>query len=107
MAEEVHFIEWHITPWRRDRFLEVWRPALDRALAYGAKSAYLTRNEDDTLYIRQVTVWENRSDHERWWFSDEISAMRQAAFTYYHKPVDAHWHARVGEAKLSTNGQAV
>ena len=35
---EVHYIEWHITPFRRDRFLEIWRPALDRALAYGAKS---------------------------------------------------------------------
>ena len=38
-AMEVHYIEWHIAPFRRDRFLEIWPPALDRALAYGAKAA--------------------------------------------------------------------
>ena len=33
---EVHYIEWHIVPVPARRFLEIWRPALDRALAYGA-----------------------------------------------------------------------
>ena len=102
---EVHYIEWHITPWRRDAFLAIWAPALDRALAYGAKSAFISRNDDDTLHLRQVTVWESRSDHELWWFSDEISALRQAALKYYHKPVDSHWHSRVAEAAVQTNGQ--
>jgi hypothetical protein len=104
--QEVHYIEWHVVPWRRDRFLEIWTPALDRALAYGAKAAFLTRNEDDTLHLRQVTIWESRSDHERWWFSDELSALRQAAFKYYHKPIDQHWHARVAEAAVqASNGR--
>ena len=76
---EVHYIEWHVTPFRRDRFIEIWRPALDRALAFGARAAFLTRNEDDTLHLRQTTMWENRADHERWWFSDELSALRQEA----------------------------
>ena len=106
MTEEVHYIEWHVAPWRRDAFLEIWTPALDRALAYGAKAAFMTRNEDDTLHLRQTTVWESRADHERWWFSDELSALRQAALSYYHKPVDQHWHARVAEAKLITNGHS-
>ena len=86
---DVHYIEWHVVPWRRDAFLEIWRPALDRALAHGAKAAWLTRNEDDTLHIRQVTVWENRADHEAWWFSDELISLRQQALNYYDKPVDA------------------
>ena len=104
---EVHYTEWHITPFRRDRWLAVWTPALDRALAYGAKAAFMTRNEDDTLHIRQVTMWEDRSDYERWWFSDELSALRQEAFPYYHKPVDSHWHARVADAALqSSNGHS-
>ena len=38
-------------------------------------------------------------------YSDEISALRQAALKYYHKPVDSHWHARVAEAAIPTNGQ--
>ena len=103
---EVHYIEWHVTPFRRDRFLETWRPALDRALAYGARSAFLSRNEDDPLHIRQVTMWESRADHERWWFSDELSSLRQAALSYYHKPLDTHWHALVADAAIvASNGK--
>lgn len=104
---EVHYVEWHIVPWRRDRFVEIWRPALDRALAYGAKGAFMTRNIDDTLHIRQVTIWEDRADQERWWFSDELSALRQDALELYHKPIDQHWHAQVADAAVqASNGHA-
>jgi hypothetical protein len=101
---EVHYIEWHIVPFRRDAFIEIWTPALERALAYGATGAFITRNEDDTLHLRQTTFWENRDDQQRWWFSDELSALRQAGLKYFHKPVDQHWHVRVAEAALATNG---
>jgi heme-degrading monooxygenase HmoA len=102
---EVHYIEWHITPFRADRWFEIWRPALDRALAHGARGAFITRNEDDPLHFRQVTVWESRVDHERWWFSDELSVLRQEALAYYHKPVEQHWHAQVGDAAVqAANG---
>jgi hypothetical protein len=104
---DVHYTEWHITPFRRDDWLEVWRPALDRALAYGAKAAFLTRNEDDPLHIRQVTVWEDREDHQRWWFSDELNALRQQALSYYHKPIDSHWHTQIADATVqASNGSA-
>jgi heme-degrading monooxygenase HmoA len=103
---EVHYVEWHITPFRRDRFLEVWRPALDRALAYGAKAAFLTRSEDDTLHLRQTTVWDSRADQERWRFSDELSALRQEALAYYHKPVEQHWHAQVADAAVQASNGA-
>ena len=102
---EVHYVEWHVTPFRRDRFIEAWRPALDRALAFGARAAFLTRSEDDTLHLRQTTVWESRADQERWWFSDELVALRQGALPYYHKPVEQHWHAQVADAAVqASNG---
>ena len=102
---EVHYTEWHIIPFRRDAFLEIWRPALDRALAFGAQNAFLTRNEDDPLHIRQVTVWESRADQERWWASDELSALREQAMTYYHKPVVSNWHAQIANAAVqASNG---
>jgi heme-degrading monooxygenase HmoA len=89
---EVNFIEWHVTPFRRDRFLEIWLPALDRALAFGARSCFLTRNQEDPLHLRQVSVWESHADFERYWASDEISALRQEAMQYFHKPVYPVWH---------------
>jgi heme-degrading monooxygenase HmoA len=102
---EIHYVEWHVIPFRRDRFLQVWRPALDRALAYGASSAFLSRNEDDPLHIRQVTMWDDRADHERWWFSDELATLRREMLSLYHKPIDQHWHAQVANAVVqASNG---
>lgn len=103
---DVHYIEWHVVPFRRDRFLGIWRPALDRALAHGARGAFLTRNEDDPLHIRQVTMWNNRDDQQRWWFSDEISMLREEALAYFHKPVEQHWHTEVANAALQTSNGA-
>jgi len=36
VAEHVNYVEWHIHPFRAERWFEIWRPALDRALAFGA-----------------------------------------------------------------------
>ena len=96
----VNYIDWHVIPFRAERFLEAWRPALDRALAAGATACYVTRNVDDPLHFRQVSVWENTEDFEAWWASDEIAAIRRQAMSYYHKPVLPTWHALVAQAAL-------
>ena len=70
---DLNYIDWHVHPFRAERWLEIWRPALDRALAFGAKSCYLTRDVDDPLHFRQVTVWDDHADFERYWYSDEIA----------------------------------
>jgi quinol monooxygenase YgiN len=93
---EVCYIDWHVTPFRADRFLEIWRPAASKVLAFGATSWSLTRNADDPLHIRQTAVWENRDDFDRYWYSDEIAAAREAAMNYYGKPVLPIWHSLVG-----------
>jgi quinol monooxygenase YgiN len=81
-----------VHPFRAERWLEIWRPALDRALAFGASSCYLSRDVDDPLHFRQASVWEDHEDFDRYWFSDEISALREAALNYYNKPVSVTWH---------------
>ena len=52
----VNYIDWHTHPFRAERWLEVWRPALDRALAFGATVCYLTRSIDDPLHFRQISI---------------------------------------------------
>jgi hypothetical protein len=94
----LNYIDWHTNPFRAERCLEVWLPALDRALAFGATSCYLTRDIDDPLHFRQVSVWEDKEDFERYWASDEISAMREAAFGYFNKPLLPSWHSLTAEA---------
>ena len=98
MAEHVNYVEWHIHPFRAERWFEIWRPALDRALAFGATSCYLTRNGEDPLHFRQVTAWSRREDFERFWYSPEIAAIREAALDYYNKPLLPVWHSVVVDA---------
>ena len=96
----VNNIDWHITPFRANDWIIVWRPALDRALAYGASTCYLTRNVDDPLHFRQVSVWEDMEDFENYWASDEVTQLRQDALKYFHKPVLPNWHTLAAEAAL-------
>lgn len=95
---DLNYIEWHVHPFRADRWLEIWRPALDRALAFGARSCYLTRDTDDPLHFRQITVWDDHADFERYWYSDEITALREAALNYFNKPLAQSWHTLVADA---------
>ena len=94
----VNNIDWHITPFRANDWVAVWRPALDRALAYGASTCYLTRNIDDPLHFRQMTVWDDHADFERYWYSDEIAALREEALNYYNKPLLPTWHTTTFDA---------
>jgi hypothetical protein len=94
----VNYIEWHAHPFRADRWLEVWHPALERALAFGATSCFLTRDIDDRLHFRQVSMWEDKADFERYWFSDDIAALRERALNYFNKPLLPSWHSLAAEA---------
>ena len=89
---EVCVLDWHVAPFRADRFLDVWEPAAARMPAFGAKSWSLIRSVDDPLAFRQTSVWENRSDFERYWYSDEIEEARAQAIGYYDLPILPAWH---------------
>ena len=96
MAEvEVCSLEWHVAPFRADRWLDVWEEAAAKMPAYGAKSWSLTRSKDDPLAFRQTSIWENRADFERYWFSEEIEAARTAVIGYYDIPILPTWHTLV------------
>ena len=89
---EICYIDWHVNPWRADRWFETWEPAVKRALAFGAKSSTVTRSHDDPLLFRQTSIWDDRADFERYWFSDEISAARERVMEWYDKPLLPGWH---------------
>lgn len=95
---EVNVIDWHLHPFRADRWYEAWLPAVERAESFGATDWSLTRSEDDPLHFRQTTVWDSREDFERYWSSDEVAAARQRALNYYNKPLLPSWHQLIGSA---------
>lgn len=92
---EVNVIDWHIHPFRAEPWWEMWRPAVERAPAFGATSWSLTRSEEDPLHFRQTTVWNSREDFERYWSSDEVARARAEVQAYYNKPLAATWHTLV------------
>ena len=89
---EVCNIDWHVTPFRADRWFEAWEPAAARAPSFGAKSWTITRAIDDPLHFRQTMVWESRSDFERYWFSEELETARARVIDLYDKPLLPTWH---------------
>jgi len=92
---EVCVLDWHITPFRADRWLDVWEPAAARMPAFGARSWSLTRSIDDPLAFQQTSVWDNRADFERYWFSDEIEEARAKSVDFYDIPILPTWHTLV------------
>jgi len=92
---EVCTLDWHITPFRADRFLDNWEAVAAKAPAYGAKSWSLIRSIDDPLSFRQTMIWENRADFERYWYSDEVEQARAAIIGFYDIPLLPAWHTVV------------
>ncbi len=92
---EINIIEWHLHPFRVERWYEAWKPALERAGSYGATSVSLTRSEEDPHHFRQTTVWNDRADFDRYWASEEVRSAREAALSYFNKPLLPGWHTPI------------
>jgi hypothetical protein len=89
---EVCILDWHVTPFRADRWLDVWEPAAAKMPAYGAKSWSLTRSLDDPLSFQQTSVWESRAEFERYWYSEEIEEARAQSVGFYDLLMLPTWH---------------
>jgi len=89
---EICRLDWHIAPFRADRWLDLWEPTAAKMPAYGAKSWSLTRSLDDPLAFQQTSLWESRSDFERYWFSEEVEVARAAILDLYDLPLLPTWH---------------
>ncbi len=88
---EVCTLDWHIAPFRADRWLDLWEPAAAKMPAYGASSWSLTRSIDDPLAFRQESIWESRADFERYWYSEEIETARASIIDMHDLPLLPSW----------------
>ncbi len=70
-------ISWHVTPFRTQRWLDLWGPAAAKAAEYGAESWQIYRSNEDPLLFRQVTSGRRRADFENYWYSDELCDYRE------------------------------
>ena len=44
-------------------------------------------------------MWDSKEDFENYWGSDEITALREAALSYFNKPLLPSWHSLAVEAR--------
>jgi quinol monooxygenase YgiN len=91
-------IDWHTTPLRAERFLEKYGPAVSRVLAYGSKGYLFYRSEDDSQHFVHISLWEDRNNFERYWFSREMQEVRQSIAGWVEQPVLPHWNVVVERA---------
>jgi hypothetical protein len=100
-------LHWHISPLRGLRWLELWEPAAEKCLAYGAKSWSLTRADDDTLAYEQTMVWEDKADFERYWYSPEIAEARESVVAWYVIPLLPEWHTLIAAQSVGATTTVV
>ena len=97
-------LDWHIAPFRGDRWLDAWEPMVEKCTAYGAKSWSLTRALDDRLYFQQTMVWEDKEDFERYWYSQEVAEAREAVIGWYDIPLLPTWHTLLAAESIIASG---
>jgi quinol monooxygenase YgiN len=84
-------IEYHLTPFRAERFAALYRPIVPRVMAYGAKGYMFYRSEFDSDHFIHSSLWEDRADFERFWASREVQDLRQKILGLYEQPVLPEW----------------
>ena len=84
-------IDFHTTPFRAERFLELYLPGVPRTLAYGAAGYLFYRSEEDPQHFVHLSFWQDRSDFDRYWFSREMQQVRQSIAGLHEQPVLPHW----------------
>ena len=84
-------IDFHLTPFRAERFYGLYRPVVPRVMAYGAKGYNFYRSEEDSDHFVHESLWEDRASFDRYWFSREMQEMRQKVIGLYEQPVIPSW----------------
>ena len=93
-------VSWVVNPFRGDRFAELWAPAAEAALRYGAKGYALFRSQNDRLHFTQLAFFDAKLDWERYWYSEEMAQARAEAAGLYNVPVLPEYHYVVSSGAL-------
>jgi quinol monooxygenase YgiN len=91
-------LDFHVTPFRAQRFAELYRPAVPRVLAYGAKGYLFYRSEEDSDRFVHASLWEDRADFQRYWLSREMQQVRERVTGLYAQPLLPAWAVVIDRA---------
>ncbi len=100
-GDQVVEIVWQCPPFRADRFEEMWRPVVERSLDYGAKWFAFLRAQNDQWVFKQIMVFADTVDFERYWYSEELADARARAAGLFDVPLLPEWFHPVAQGAIS------
>ena len=95
------YVKWVANPLQGDRFEEIWLPAAEAVLDYGATGWALFRAKDGQLDFAQWAFVPTKDHFDRYWYSDEIGEVRAAAAGLFQVPVLPTYHKIAGMGSLA------
>jgi hypothetical protein len=93
-------VKWVANPWRGDKFEDAWLGPSEAVLKYGATDWALLRSSDGRLDFTQLALFPNKSDWDRYWYSEEIAEARALASGLFQVPVLPTFHEVRGVGSL-------
>ena len=94
-------VRWVANPFRGDAFEELWLPAAEAALDYGATGWAFFRSQDGLLDFVQWAFFPEKIDFDRYWYSEEIATARAKASGLYQVPLLPKFYRITGQGSLS------
>jgi hypothetical protein len=81
------YVKWTANPLHGDRFEEIWLPAAEAVLDYGATGWAFFRAKDGMLDFAQWAFVPTKDQFDSYWYSDEIGEVRAKAVGLFQVPV--------------------
>jgi hypothetical protein len=100
-------VAWHVNPFRGDRFAELWRPAAEAVLDFGASYWALQRSQEGGLDFLQQALFVDKHDFERYWYSERIAEARIEVAGLYQVPLLPAFYSVVGSGRSVAQPPAV
>ena len=95
------YVKWVANPMMGDRFEEIWLPAAEAVLDYGATGWAFFRAKDGMLDFAQWAFVPSKDHFDRYWYSDEIGEVRAAAAGLFQVPLLPTFWAIAGMGSLA------
>jgi hypothetical protein len=92
-------IDWHVNPFRGDKFAEGWAPAAELALDFGAVSWAFYRAIDGRLDFIQHAIFPTKAQWEQYWYSEVLAEKRIELQGYINVPVLPELYEILGDGR--------
>jgi hypothetical protein len=97
-------VNWITNPFRAEKFRDIWLPAAEAVLDYGATGWAFMRSGDDPQHFVQLAHFANKVDFDRYWYSVEISDIRVQATGLFQVPILPVWYTVEGAGEIVPQG---